>query len=40
LRTLDPLEFTNVAVERARELGRMVARRVLAQYRFEFLEHG
>jgi predicted acylesterase/phospholipase RssA len=40
LRTLDPLEFTNVAVERARELGRMVARRVLAQYRFEFLERG
>jgi predicted acylesterase/phospholipase RssA len=40
LRTLDPLAFTDVAVERARELGRMVARRVLAPYRFEFLEGG
>lgn len=40
LRTLDPLEFTPVAVERARQLGRMVARRVLAGYRFEFLEGG
>jgi predicted acylesterase/phospholipase RssA len=40
LRTLDPLEFTPKAVERARDLGRMVARRVLVQYQFEFLEGG
>ena len=40
LRMLDPLEFTPQAVERARQLGRMVARRVLARYRFEFLEGG
>lgn len=38
LRMLDPLEFTPSAVERARELGKMVARRVLKRYRFEFLE--
>jgi predicted acylesterase/phospholipase RssA len=38
LRTLDPLEFTPKAVDRAFQLGRMVARRVLAGYRFEFLE--
>lgn len=38
LRMLDPLEFTPEAVDRARELGRMVARRVLSNYRFEFLE--
>jgi predicted acylesterase/phospholipase RssA len=40
LRTLDPLEFTPKAVNRALDLGRMVARRVLARYRFEFLERG
>jgi hypothetical protein len=40
LRTLDPLEFTPQAVDRARQLGAMVARRVLARYRFEFLEGG
>jgi predicted acylesterase/phospholipase RssA len=40
LRTLDPLEFTPKAVWRARDLGRMVARRVLAGYRFEFLDRG
>lgn len=40
LRMLDPLEFTPDAVDRARELGRMVARRVLSNYRFEFLEDG
>ncbi|HET6617227.1 MAG TPA: hypothetical protein VFH69_05405 [Gemmatimonadota bacterium] len=40
LRTLDPLEFTPRAVERAFQLGRIVARRVLARYRFEFLERG
>jgi predicted acylesterase/phospholipase RssA len=40
LRTLDPLEFTPRAVERAFQLGRIVARRVLAQYRFEFLDRG
>ncbi len=40
LRTLDPLEFTPKAVTRALDLGRMVARRVLAGYRFEFLERG
>lgn len=40
LRTLDPLEFTPRAVDRARQLGAMVARRVLARYRFEFLEAG
>lgn len=40
LRTLDPLEFTPKAVARARDLGRMVARRVLGGYRFEFLERG
>lgn len=40
LRTLNPLEFTPEAVERARQLGRMVARRVLSRYRFEFLEAG
>jgi predicted acylesterase/phospholipase RssA len=40
LRTLDPLEYTAPAVERARDLGRMVARRVLAQYSFAFLERG
>ncbi|HET9332654.1 MAG TPA: patatin-like phospholipase family protein [Gemmatimonadota bacterium] len=40
LRTLDPLEFTPRAVDRARQLGVMVARRVLARYRFEFLEGG
>jgi predicted acylesterase/phospholipase RssA len=40
LRTLDPLEFTPKAVTRALDLGRMVARRVLAGYRFEFLEQG
>ena len=40
LRTLDPLEFTPKAVSRALDLGRMVARRVLAGYRFEFLERG
>ena len=40
LRTLDPLEFTPKAVARALDLGRMVARRVLAGYRFEFLERG
>lgn len=38
LRTLDPLEFTPKAVERAFDLGRIVARRVLAGYRFEFLD--
>ena len=38
LRTLDPLEFTPKAVTRALDLGRMVARRVLAGYRFEFLD--
>jgi hypothetical protein len=40
LRTLDPLEFTPKAVNRALDLGRMVARRVLAGYRFEFLDRG
>lgn len=40
LRTLDPLEFSPQAVERARQLGGMVARRVLARYRFEFLDGG
>lgn len=40
LRTLDPLEFTPKAVTRALDLGRMVARRVLDGYRFEFLERG
>ncbi|MGH7566220.1 MAG: hypothetical protein ACREK2_05270 [Gemmatimonadota bacterium] len=40
LRTLDPLEFTPKAVDRAFQLGRIVARRVLAGYRFEFLEGG
>ena len=40
LRTLDPLEFTPKAVARARDLGRMVARRVLAGYSFAFLERG
>jgi hypothetical protein len=40
LRTLDPLEFTPRAVDRARQLGAMVARRVLSRYRFEFLEGG
>jgi hypothetical protein len=40
LRTLDPLEFTPKAVHRALDLGRMVARRVLAGYRFEFLDRG
>lgn len=38
LQRLDPLEFTPPAVERAVELGRMVARRVLGNYVFEFLE--
>ena len=38
LRTLDPLEFTPKAVDRAFQLGRIVARRVLAGYRFEFLD--
>ena len=40
LRTLDPLEFTPRAVERAFQLGRIVARRVLSGYHFEFLERG
>jgi predicted acylesterase/phospholipase RssA len=40
LRTLDPLEFTPKAVNRALDLGRMVARRVLAGFRFEFLDRG
>ena len=37
LRTLDPLAFTPDAVQRAMDLGRMVARRVLSRYEFEFL---
>ena len=40
LRTLDPLEFTPRAVDRARQLGMIVARRVLSAYRFEFLDRG
>ena len=40
LRTLDPLEFTPRAVDRARQLGVIVARRVLSAYRFEFLDSG
>jgi ribose 1,5-bisphosphokinase PhnN len=38
LRTLDPLEFSPPAVQRAFTLGRMVAKRVLKRYRFEFLD--
>ncbi len=38
LRSLDPLSFTPEAIERARDLGHMVAERVLRGYRFEFLE--
>lgn len=38
LRTLDPLEFSPPAVHRAFTLGRMVAKRVLKRYRFEFLD--
>jgi hypothetical protein len=37
-RTLDPLAFTTDAVDRAVDLGRMVARRVLSRYAFEFLD--
>lgn len=37
LRTFDPLAFTAEAVDRAHDLGRMVAQRVLGRYRFEFL---
>ncbi|MGH7550592.1 MAG: patatin-like phospholipase family protein [Gemmatimonadota bacterium] len=37
LRRLDPLAFTPQAVDRAFDLGRRVAERVLGQYRFEFL---
>lgn len=37
LRTLDPLEFTPRAIQRGSDLGRIVAERVLARYRFEFL---
>ncbi len=39
-RTLDPLGFSPDAVERAVDLGRMVARRVLSGYVFEFLDRG
>lgn len=38
LRTLNPLEFTLTSVQRAFDLGRIVAERVLDRYRFEFLE--
>lgn len=37
LRRLDPLAFNEEAVQRAFDLGRMVAERVLKGYRFEFL---
>lgn len=37
LRRLDPLAFTPQAVDRAFDLGRRVAERVLGRYRFEFL---
>lgn len=37
LRRLDPFAFTPPAVDRAFDLGRRVAERVLKQYRFEFL---
>jgi predicted acylesterase/phospholipase RssA len=39
-RTLDPLAFTPDAVARAVDLGRMVAKRVLSDYVFEFLDRG
>ena len=38
LRQLDPLAFNEEAVNLAFDLGRMVAERVLEDYRFEFLE--
>lgn len=38
LRRLDPLAFTAEEVNRAYDLGVMVARRVLRRYRFEFLD--
>jgi hypothetical protein len=37
LRRLDPLSFTPQAVDRAFDLGRRVAERVLGRYSFEFL---
>ncbi len=40
IRALDPLSFTADAVERAVDLGRMVAKRVLSDYVFEFLDRG